>query len=301
MFSCFARGLKKVSARSVPELEASITKSFSGVKVVWLRSVVNYWAVRADRWNKKITLMGSYSFELTLRGGRPVMRTKDEMSQEEWLPLGGVKYATPMLTPRVPSATPTAFSFVIAAVHPVDSLRSHIESDEARLRLVRSAVSFPHEVAGVAWAWWQEFLAAEQARAEAMCSSCRDIWVELATIRQQKSKSLEVKAENKAKFSRRTELLEQLEKHAHRCNVYASHGEEVGFAKGIQDMRGSHHEGHGGCCAVCSGRGRAHGRAAVLVGQGYAPVSAPHHTLVLWRQVPGTLLSSFEQEKIQAA
>jgi hypothetical protein len=98
-------------------------------------------------------------------------------------------------------------------VHPVDSLRSHIESDEARLRVVRSAVSFPHEVAGAAWAWWQEFLAAEQARAEAMCSSCRDIWVELATIviLQQKSKSLEVKAENKAKFSRRTELLEQLE------------------------------------------------------------------------------------------
>jgi hypothetical protein len=75
-----------------------------------VRSVINYWAVRAARWNKKITLMDSYSFELTLRGGRPVMRTKDEMSQEEWLTtLGGVKYATPMLIPRVLSATPDGF------------------------------------------------------------------------------------------------------------------------------------------------------------------------------------------------
>jgi len=73
MFYCFARELKKVSTRSVPELE-----SFSGVKVVWLRSVVNYWAARASRWSTVITLRDSYSFELMLRDGRPVMRTKEE-------------------------------------------------------------------------------------------------------------------------------------------------------------------------------------------------------------------------------
>ena len=215
MFSCFARQLKKVSARSVPELEASISKSFSGVKVVWLRSVVNYWAARASRWNKAITLKDSYSFEITLRDGRPVMRTKDEMRQDTWLPLGGVKYATPMLTPRVPSATPTVFSFVVAAVHPVDSLRSQIELDEVRMRLRRSEVSFPLEVAGAAFEWWLSFLIAEKARIEAMCASCRDIRAELATIviRQQKSKREEVKAANKVKSARRGELLRQLEVH----------------------------------------------------------------------------------------
>jgi hypothetical protein len=182
---------------------------------VWLRSVVNYWAARASRWNKAITLKDSYSFESTLFGGRPVLRSKDEMRQEHWLPLGGVRFATPMLTPRVPAATPTAFSFVVAAVHPV-SLRGQIDSDEDRLRLLSSAVGFPLEVAGAAWAGWQDFLAAEEARAKAMCSSCRDIRVELATIviLQQKSKSEEVQAVNRVKAALRDQLLKQLETHS---------------------------------------------------------------------------------------
>ena len=215
MFSCFARELKKVSARSVPELQASIMKSFSGVKVTWLRSVVNYWAARASRWNTAVTLMGSYSFEITLRGGRPVMRTKDEMRQEEWTPLGGCQYATPMLNVRVPSPSPTAFSFVVATVHAVAALRSQIASDEERLRLPRSAVRFQQEEAGAAFQWWVSFLDAEEARAAEMCDTCRDIRVELATIviRQQKSKNEEVKAANRVKSARRNELLEQLETH----------------------------------------------------------------------------------------
>jgi hypothetical protein len=217
MFSCFARDLSKVSARSVPELESSITKSFSGVKVAWLRSVVNYWAARASRWIPAVALSQCYSFELTLRDARPVMRTKDEMSQEEWLPLGGLQFAKPVLGPRVQSVAPTAFSFVVAAVHPVDSLRTHVASDEPRLRLQRSAVRFPEEAPGAAYEWWLNFLSEEEARAEAMCPVCREIRVELASIviRQQKSKNLEVKAANKDKTTRRSELLEQLE--AHEC------------------------------------------------------------------------------------
>ena len=83
MFSCFARGLKKVSARTVPELDASFAKSFTGVKVVWLRSVVDYWSTIAPRWNKNVSLSRSYSFELALHGGRPLLQTKDAMSQED--------------------------------------------------------------------------------------------------------------------------------------------------------------------------------------------------------------------------
>ncbi len=101
MFSCIARSLNKVSARSVPELEASIVSSFEGIKVSWLRTVVNYWTTIAPRWNKFISLSRSYSFELTLRDGCPVMRTKDAMSQEEWLPMGGMQFATPVLHPKV--------------------------------------------------------------------------------------------------------------------------------------------------------------------------------------------------------
>ena len=118
MFSCFARDLSKVSARSVPELESSITKSFSGVKVAWLRSVVNYWAARASRWIPAVALSQCYSFELTLRDARPVMRTKDEMSQEEWLPLGGLQFAKPVLGPRVQSVAPTAFSRTLSLLLP---------------------------------------------------------------------------------------------------------------------------------------------------------------------------------------
>jgi len=88
------------------------------VEVVWLRSVVNY-AARASRWSTAITLRDSYPFELTLRDGRPLMRTKDEMRQEEWLPVGGQQFAKPMLVTRVPSVAPTKFSFLINSIHSV--------------------------------------------------------------------------------------------------------------------------------------------------------------------------------------
>ena len=82
MFSCFSRRLNKVSVRSMPELEATIASSYEGVMVVWMRTVVSYWQTIAARWNTSISLSRSFSFELSLRGGRPVLRTKDAMTHD---------------------------------------------------------------------------------------------------------------------------------------------------------------------------------------------------------------------------
>ncbi len=53
----------------MPELQASITVSFEGVQVVWLRSVVDYWEKIEPRWNDKISLSLSYAFEISLHAG----------------------------------------------------------------------------------------------------------------------------------------------------------------------------------------------------------------------------------------
>lgn len=142
-FSCFSRSLKKISARSVPALDASLTKSFSGIKVTWLRSGVNYWATISARWIKSITLSRSYAFELVMHEGKVVMRTKDAMSHESWLPLGGLQFAIPIFKPRVLTSSPRAFSFVVARIHPLVALRSCIEGQQERLCLVRSASTYP--------------------------------------------------------------------------------------------------------------------------------------------------------------
>ena len=81
------------------------------------------------------------------------MRTKDEMRQEWLRTLGGLRFAEPVLVPGVPPLAPTAFSFVVAAVHPFAPFRTAIESDDTRLRLARSAVSIPQEPANAAFDW----------------------------------------------------------------------------------------------------------------------------------------------------
>ena len=60
MFSCFSRSLNKVSARSMPELEASIASSYEGVMVVWMRTVVSYGQTIAACWNTSISLSRSF-------------------------------------------------------------------------------------------------------------------------------------------------------------------------------------------------------------------------------------------------
>ena len=215
MFSCFSRSLNKVSARSMPELEASIASSYEGVKVVWMRTVVSYWQTIAARWNTSISLSRSFSFELSLRGGRSVLRTKDAMAHEEWLPMGGLQFATPVLLPKVPAAEPINLLFVVPAVHPVNTLRAVIEADEQRLRLQRSTVKFALEPEGACYEWWLCFLDTESTRAEAMCPVCRTSRVELAgiIISQQKSKSEEIKQANRTKAARRETLLQELDTH----------------------------------------------------------------------------------------
>ena len=64
MFSCFSRSLNKVSARSMPELEASIASSYEGVMVVWMRTVVSHGQTIAARWNTSISLSRSFSFDV---------------------------------------------------------------------------------------------------------------------------------------------------------------------------------------------------------------------------------------------
>ena len=94
-----------------------------------------------------VSLSRSYSFELALHGGRPLLRTKDAMSQEDWLPMGGAQFGTPMLHPKPASVPPTKFVFVVR-VHAVVSFWTAIESDQARLSTCRSVISFPLEEAG---------------------------------------------------------------------------------------------------------------------------------------------------------
>lgn len=79
MFSCFARSLNKVSARSVPGLQASSEKSFNGVTVHWVRSVVDNWNVISSRWMRNISLSRSYSFEFVKHQGRPMMRVNMQL------------------------------------------------------------------------------------------------------------------------------------------------------------------------------------------------------------------------------
>ena len=114
--------------------------------------------------------------------GKVVMRTKDAMSHESWLPLGGLQFAIPIFKPRVLTSSPRAFSFVVAGIHPLVALRSCIEGQQERVCLVRSASTYPLEQPGAAYQWWLDFLNAEQARADARCSNCRDIKTELAGI-----------------------------------------------------------------------------------------------------------------------
>ena len=74
------------------------------------------------------------------------------MAQEDWLPLGGLRFATRVLQPKVLPNTPTAFTFVVAGAHPVPlaALRSTscIRDQQERLRL---ALAYPPEQAGAAY------------------------------------------------------------------------------------------------------------------------------------------------------
>jgi hypothetical protein len=80
MFSCFSRFLNKVSARSIHELGASIAGSYEGVKVVWLRTVVNHmykpisvpmlFLACASRWTPRSAHQGRYESRRVTASGR---------------------------------------------------------------------------------------------------------------------------------------------------------------------------------------------------------------------------------------
>ena len=200
MYSCcFSRSLNKASARSIPEL------SWNSRLASQAYLKVSRWCGRqtiAARWNTSIILSRFFSFELSLSGGRPVLRAKDAMAREERrLQFTGV------LLPKVPAAEPISFLFFVPAVHPVNTLRAVIEADKQRLRLQRST-RFPLSLQAC-YDWWLSFLA------EAMCPVCRKSRVELAgiIISQQKSKGDEIKQANKTKAGRCETLLQELETH----------------------------------------------------------------------------------------
>jgi hypothetical protein len=208
MFSCFARSLKKIPARSMEELVTSIQRSFDSVKVWWVRSVVDYWSTVSGRW-LKTSLKGSFSFEMVLYNGRAVMRTKDSMSGDTWLPMGGVKFARPLLREpeREVLAAKAALCYVVPGVLPTASLRKSIDDLKPRLMTQRAIITYPNETTGAAYKWWCDFIAEEEARQERMCASCKSIREELTTIvvHQAKIKVNETRVLNKQKLSRREE------------------------------------------------------------------------------------------------
>ena len=159
-----------MGARSLEELEASVCHSFSGIKVVWIRSVVSYWETICDRCCHP-SLKDSYSFEIALnKSGVAVLRTKDAMPHTDWLPLGGLEYAPPVLAKAVTEHA--AFSFVVPGVHEVSALRSSIMGMEDRISLPRSHLLFPSEEPGAAFRWWMSFLDSEEKRMKGMCQEC---------------------------------------------------------------------------------------------------------------------------------
>ena len=172
-----------------------------------VRSVVDYWS-------SKNSLKGIYSFEITLYNGYVVMRTKDSMSSENWLPVGGLRYARPLLS--MPDARNPTLYYVVPGVLSVASMRSSIDGLRSRLSTQRSIIKYPAEKAGAAYSWCCTFLSDEEKRQERMCKSCRNIREELATIvvHQQKTKVPENRTINAVKLARREELLSDLTVHA---------------------------------------------------------------------------------------
>ena len=179
--------------------------SFKDVQVVWLRSVVDAWWSVRDRWiTTNTSLTDSYSFEISLNAaGRPVLRTKDCMHTEAWLPLGGIEFAPPLLV--APATVYSPFSFVVPGVLDVQSLRSCISLNEQRLHTQRSVTLFPDEELGAAFQWWISFLREEEARSANMCAACRSCREELASIivRRTKNNSSSEKKANATKELRR--------------------------------------------------------------------------------------------------
>ena len=90
--------------------------------------MVDYWSTVSGRW-LKTSLKGSFSFEMVLYNGRAVMRTKDSMSGDTWLPMGGVKFARPLLREpeREVLAAKAALCYVVPGVLPTASLRKSID------------------------------------------------------------------------------------------------------------------------------------------------------------------------------
>ena len=215
MFSLIARALNKVSARSLPELVASIKSSYSGVHVEHVETVVDFWRFIEPR-SIEHQLSQKYSFEIQKNEvGLVVFRYKNA---ELWFPIGrtpnDLQFARPLLG-SIECQKELKFSFVVPGVLPVSSLRSAINAQQDRISLLRSPLHFPEERVGDAYRWWTSFLNEQEQRANDMCVECHDIRLELSGIViSRKVRSEEQKAANKAKAQRKNELLLRLSSHA---------------------------------------------------------------------------------------
>ena len=172
MFSCIARELNKVSARSGEELVASIERSFSGVKVFWVDNVVDFWGAISSRC-LQYSLSNSYAFKLKKnQQGLVVFQTKDYMHATTWFPIGrtpsDLTFAYPLLSYHQRMDSVSKFQYVVPGVLDTSSLRGTIDGYQARLDLRRSSVRFPDEGPGAATRWWRSFLQAEDARVAAI-------------------------------------------------------------------------------------------------------------------------------------
>ena len=219
MFSCIARELKRVAARSGDELVNSIRRSFDGVHVEWVHTVVDFWSGISDRCIP-FTLSQCYSFQIKMNAnGQVVLRSKDCMHGKTWFPVGrhaeDLQFAQPLLLTRSIQWS-GELRFVVPNVLDVRGLRSSCLNYSLRLNLQRSR-RFPNEQAGDAMKWWIDFLDKEDKKIADMCAECRNIRVELGSIVVHRKKKTDTvgKAANAAKLARRDELLALL--HSHEC------------------------------------------------------------------------------------
>ena len=138
-----------------------------------LDRVVDFWRSCENRC-LSYEVTKSFSFQLRQTDqGIVVLRTKDAMSDEHWLPMGrtpdDVSFASPLL--RAGSLV-VPFHFVVPNGLPVKQLAGKVQQDTARLNRIRSA-RYPGEVAGDAKQWWDQFLKAETQRLNTTCHTAK--------------------------------------------------------------------------------------------------------------------------------
>ena len=212
IFSLIAQEFKKILARSIPELKASIGRAIKGVRVEHLDAVDNVWSSIEHLCSRICGLTTAFAFQLRRNAeGKAVIRYKGSMSETTWLPVGrsaiDVSFAPRMFVDGVV----THLEYVVPCVLPAQSLRTYVQNSSRGLRLQRSVTRYPDEAVGAALSWWNEFLTLEEQRIHQACSSCVAIRIELSAIVIHQCKG--ENTENNAKAARRAILLDDLAQH----------------------------------------------------------------------------------------